>query len=596
MSYLVLARKSRPQSFAEVVGQKAVVKTLQNSIARERIAHAILFSGVRGVGKTTLARLMAKAINCQAAPAQRPCNTCQPCQDIAAGRALDLVEIDGASNRGIQEIRELKENIKFMPAHSAYKVIIIDEVHMLTTEAFNALLKTLEEPPAHVYFMFATTEIHKIPITILSRCQQYELKKISAAELGAHFRNLAEAEGVTIDPAALALIVREAAGSIRDGLSLLDQMFSFGEENISLADVVEVLGLINHQSIMALTRALLQGEKKQVFSCLEEVFAQGANLKRFVEDLLDNFRNLLLCSIRGGTELVDIADEELANLQEIAATCTPETVHLKLSLLMEAAEALQYAPQPRLTLEISLLKIIEASNVTPLSALLGQLGTILPQLQELDNIQAATVKTERAIPAAPAPEIPPSLEKTEKKTLPKEPGEKSEPPAPHPVSSVPVITHDTVAEQPSPTEPPEETVLAGDELQHRWSDFIDFLEKDTIWLGSTVRGAEKHELEISDVSATLHLHFSDRENSNLLAQPENLQRLTRLALDFFGKNLTVELHRPEKNEETDKNSPRVRRNELARNPLVRMTEEVFHGQVAAIRLSSLQPNSDKKGK
>ena len=209
MSYLVLARKSRPKRFSEVVGQKAVIRTLQNALAQDRVAHAMIFSGVRGVGKTTLARIMAKALNCeQGSPQSEPCNECHPCKEISVGGSVDLIEIDGASNRGIQEIRELKENIRFMPTGSRYKIIIIDEVHMLTTEAFNALLKTLEEPPEHVYFMFATTEMHRVPVTILSRCQRCELKRIASGELAAHFKAITEGEKVEMDQAALNIIVR----------------------------------------------------------------------------------------------------------------------------------------------------------------------------------------------------------------------------------------------------------------------------------------------------------------------------------------------------------------------------------------------------
>ncbi len=598
MSYLVLARKSRPQSFAEVVGQRAVVKTLKNSIVRGRIAHAILFSGVRGVGKTTLARIMAKAINCQASLANRPCNDCPSCLNINSGQTLDLVEIDGASNRGIQEIRELRENIKFMPAHSAHKVIIIDEVHMLTTEAFNALLKTLEEPPAHVYFMFATTEIHKIPVTILSRCQQYELKKISASELTAHFSKLAEMEGVSIEPAALALIVREAAGSVRDGLSLLDQMFSYGDETLSLSDVTEVLGLVDRDLIMALTGSLLAGKRKEVFSCLDTVFSHGVNTRRFVEDLLDNFRNLLFCSIRGCEVLVDVGEEEYARLQSLALEYAPETIHLKLTLLMEVFEALHHAANPRLVLEIALLKIIEAKNVTPLSSLLGQLATLSPQLAELDQLRLQAVKTEPAcLPkkAVTKESIPPAKQQKQKKGSIKKNGERAR--------SGPALS-----KEPPPLEQQEDdsSLLGGaetaietekksldpDSFQKSWPDFLEFLEKDTIWLASVMSSAKKYELNCSDGQLVLDLSFSDWEDAALLDRQENFQRFTTLLFDFFREKITIQLHRPQRTEETDGNSPRARRNKLMRDPLVKMAEDVFRGKVSAVRLSTLQ-NSGK---
>ena len=377
MSYLVLARKSRPQDFNQVVGQVPVVKTLRNSLIRDRIAHAILFSGVRGVGKTTLARIMAKAINCEHKIDGNPCNKCRSCIEITAGSSLDLYEIDGASNRGIQEIRELKEKIRFLPTSSKYKIIIIDEVHMLTTEAFNALLKTLEEPPAHVFFMFATTELHKIPITILSRCQRYELKRVAAEDLGAHFKKLAEAEGVAIDQAALDLIVRESEGSVRDGLSLLDQVFSYGEKEIAVDDVIEVLGLVSRDIILGITTALLEKNPGAALQALDETFSFGVDLKRFSGDLLSAFRTLILCKIDGCQELIDIPPQELAEFKKLAEQFSPDTIHMKLNLLMQGVEEMRYSSQPRLALESTFLKIIQADDVVPISTLLGKLDSLL---------------------------------------------------------------------------------------------------------------------------------------------------------------------------------------------------------------------------
>jgi DNA polymerase III subunit gamma/tau len=286
VSYLVLARKSRPQTFGEVVGQKAVVRTLQNGLTLNRVPHALIFSGVRGTGKTTLARIMAKALNCEQGPAAEPCNRCRSCREITEGTSIDLQEVDGASNRGIQEIRELKEKIRFMPTSSRYKIIIIDEVHMLTTEAFNALLKTLEEPPPHVYFMFATTELHKVPITILSRCQRYELKRLSHRELADHFSRLAEAEGVQVTPEGLDMIVREAGGSVRDGLSLLDQIFSYCGREVKTEDVIDVLGLVSHRLVAAMGSALLKGDLRTIYTLLDEIYLHGTDIKRFSNDLV----------------------------------------------------------------------------------------------------------------------------------------------------------------------------------------------------------------------------------------------------------------------------------------------------------------------
>jgi DNA polymerase-3 subunit gamma/tau len=576
MSYLVLARKARPQSFDQVIGQRPVVTTLKNSITRGRVAHAILFSGVRGVGKTTLARIMAKAINCQADPGDRPCNQCASCQQITSGSSLDLYEIDGASNRGIQEIRELKEKIRFLPTSSPFKIIIIDEVHMLTTEAFNALLKTLEEPPAHVYFMFATTEIHKIPITILSRCQQYELKRISAKELSDHFLRLVNAEGFAIEPSALSLIVREAGGSVRDGLSLLDQMFSYGETKITNKDVVDVLGLVNRDVLMRLTRALLDGTRNEVFFALEEIFDFGMDLKRFVEDIMDHFRTLLLCKVEGCTELLDLPTEELAQFQELASGYSLETVHLKLSLLMAMTEDLKFSAQPRLTLETSFLKIIEASNVVPVASLLGHLDAVLS-----------------ALPTKPIPlqevlkEKQPAESKKKTESITPEPDSADSHRRPEPVSSRPEERESKkspeITEKSPPTKPlaihPHERDVRKD-----WLDFINYVKDRKVWMAQDLQRADAIK---QDIEGELRLTYSDPANCSLLRQKENHQLLTEFALDFFQKPLKVRFVLPKIDDSPDANgdeSPHRKRQQLVNDPLVVMAAEIFNGQVGDIRI------------
>ncbi len=584
MSYLVLARKARPQTFDQVIGQRPVVTTLRNSIIRNRVAHAILFSGVRGVGKTTLARIMAKAINCHAPdPSLRPCDQCPSCRQIATGASLDLYEIDGASNRGIQEIRELKEKIRFLPTTSQYKIIIIDEVHMLTTEAFNALLKTLEEPPAHVYFMFATTEIHKIPITILSRCQQYELKRISARELYDHFSRLVSDEGFTIDPSALSLIVREAGGSVRDGLSLLDQMFSYGEKNISNKDVVEVLGLVSREVLMRLTRALLDGNKGEVFINLQEIFDFGMDLKRFVEDLMDHFRTLLLCKIEGCNELIDLPDEEMQEFENLAINYTSETLHLKLSLLMAMADELKFSTQPRLTLETSFLKIIEASNVVPVTTLLSRLEAMLAALpakptplQELvQDQQPDTVKkkVEPPVPATPQPE---SAQVEAKEAEPESPQAdadlQAEPPPPQQQKVAPPQT------KPLEIRPHEK------DIRKDWLDFIKYVKERKVWMAQDLQRADTIK---QDIKGELHLSFSDPANCSVLRQKENHQLLTEFALDFFQKPLKVRFIMPKIEETSDGDgdeSPHRKRQQLVNDPLVVMAAEIFNGQVGDIRI------------
>ena len=339
---------------------------------------------------------MAKALNCEQGP-HPPLQHLPVLQRNISGSALDLLEIDGASNRGIQEVRELKDKIKFMPASSRYKIVIIDEVHMLTNEAFNALLKTLEEPPAHVYFMFATTELHKIPVTILSRCQRFELQRVGSADLTAHFGNLAQSEGIDLEPAALSLIVREAEGSVRDGLSLLDQVLSYGESPITDRDVVEVLGLVKRDVIIGITEALLSGDRSKAIEMLGEAFNFGMDIKRFVGDLLECFRSLLLIKIGNCDHLLNINETETSQFKQLANRYPSESIHLKLNQLMRTADDIRHSFQPRLMLETAFLSIIASTDVVGIDTLLSKIDSALqtlPDCQEKGQ-QTPSPKTSR---------------------------------------------------------------------------------------------------------------------------------------------------------------------------------------------------------
>jgi len=585
MSYLVLARKSRPQTFAEVVGQRPVVKTLQNSLARKRVAHAILFSGVRGVGKTTLARLMAKAINCTGETENPPCNVCASCREITAGNSLDLHEIDGASNRGIQEIRDLKDKIRFLPTSSRFKIIIIDEVHMLTTEAFNALLKTLEEPPAHVYFMFATTELHKIPITILSRCQQYELKRVSAAELSDHFHRLAFSEGFEIEPAAMALIVREAEGSVRDGLSLLDQVFSFGEKLISTGDVVEVLGLVDRDVLMRLTAGLLDGDRRAALIALDEIFAFGMDIKRFTADLMNCFRNLILTRIQGCDALLDLPEQEIILLRETAQRYSVETLHLKLNLLMEAVEEIRYSTQPRLALETAFLKIIEAGNVIPVSSLLGHLEKFIGKGQAEvapappDLTPPPGTRQQPATSGADAAEITAKTTHTipEKPAVKDTPTEQESTPASTAVQSTSAMVAPPAPQKIVEIHPHEK------DIRRDWLEFVKYVRTNKVWMAQDLQRADS----VKQRDKEMHLHYSDPANCSLLRQKENRQLLTEYFLDFFQKDLKIRFIIPDQQDAAETpgaDTPQSKRQQLANDPLVIMAAEVFSGQVGDIRI------------
>ncbi len=606
MSYLVLARKARPQTFDEVVGQRPVVKTLQNSLLRDRVAHAILFSGVRGVGKTTLARIMAKALNCEQGPARNPCNVCESCRTITAGSAIDLYEIDGASNRGIQEIRELKEKIRFLPTSSRYKIIIIDEVHMLTNEAFNALLKTLEEPPAHVYFMFATTELHKIPITILSRCQRYELKRVAPMDLGGHLQRLATEEGVRIEEGALDLIVREADGSVRDGLSLLDQVFSFGEKEISTDDVIQVLGLVSREVVLKLTRALLDQDPATAFQALDEIFSFGMDLKRFTADLLGCFRALILCKIKGCDELLDISAQELVVFQELADRHSTQTLHMKLTLLMQGVGEMRHSGQPRLSMETTFLKIIQSSDVTPVTTLLSRLDNLLAGGAGQDNGPMGARVGEGARTVAPVPKKKqPSPPVADKKVIYKQVVGVRDQVAEPAISAALVTppdpngTEQNVSEgeippdgRPAPPSQPEgipdETPAQRVESHQRsvrrdWMDFIAYVRERSVWMAQDLQRADSAKEQGNE----LLLHYVDPANCSMLRKDDSRKSITEFALDFFQKDLSVRFVLPDHDSEAGhegKESPLKERHLLANDPLVLMTAEIFNGQIADIRV------------
>ena len=619
MSYLVLARKYRPQTFAEVVGQKPVVKTLQNSIKRNRVAHAILFSGVRGVGKTTLARIMAKALNCETGPTPVPCNNCLSCTQIMSGSSLDLHEIDGASNRGIQEVRELKDKIKYLPTSARYKVIIIDEVHMLTTEAFNALLKTLEEPPEHVYFIFATTELHKIPITILSRCQRYELQRVGSELLGAHLLELASSEKVEIEKAALNLIVREAEGSVRDGLSLLDQVLSYGESPITSTDVVEVLGLVDREVLVSITRALLDGDRQAALENLAETFRYGMDIKRFLADLLDCFRTLLLLKIDGCETLIDLPEEELQTFKEIAPLHSTETIHQKLNLLMKTAEDIRFSFQPQLSLETSFISIIESGNVVGLTNLLSQIDSAIESLPEQTagpqpdsatppSVDSTSDSKKNSLIQADQPNVKTATDSAAEtsETQPRELGSQQDEVSfsegepvqaveePPPIEDeIPVMSHQQDGPPPEEVAPPEGTGSQHEapaekrDIRKNWLEFVSYVKQRREWMAQNLQQAAS----VKEEGQELILEFEDPAECTLLRGRENRQTLTEYVLDFFQRSYIIHVVSPDngdENGEQDAEGPKKRRQQLATNPLVRMTEEIFNGQVGDIRIG---PNS-----
>lgn len=380
MSYQVIARKYRPQRFADVVGQEHVTDTLSHAIEQSRIAHAYLFCGPRGTGKTTVARIFAKCLNCTGGPKVDFDESDSKCIEITEGRSLDVMEIDGASNNGVEQVRELRETCKYAPASSKFKIYIIDEVHMLSTAAFNALLKTLEEPPAHVKFMFATTDPEKVLPTILSRCQRFDLRRIPTSLIVKHLSWIAGREQVTIDEAALYAIARGADGGMRDAESALDQLISFCGSKIEEPDVLSMFGLTAQGQILSLSGAVLVGEIQTALQQLHDLAQKGKDLGRLLGDLLNHFRNLLLFQVsRGDMTLLEVSEAEAASLKEQAAMATPEGFTRILEVLTDTEMRLRDTASKKILLEVALLKAIEARSAVNLDAVLKQLNSLRGQ-------------------------------------------------------------------------------------------------------------------------------------------------------------------------------------------------------------------------
>lgn len=383
MEYRVLSRKWRPQNFEDVVGQDAVVQTLVNAIRQKRIAHAFIFSGPRGIGKTSIARIFSRALNCERGPTETPCNECANCREITDGIAIDVHEIDGASNRGIDEIRELRENVKFSPVSSRYKIYIIDEVHMLTREAFNALLKTLEEPPSHVIFIFATTETHKVPSTILSRCQCFDFHRISLKGIADNLRKICDAENIAVSEAGLTWIAEAADGSARDAQSILDQVISYAGAEIKDDDVQNLLGLSDRRFLHRFSAAVLEKNAAECLQAVDEAYYAGVDLKFFYQMLLSHFRNLLLVKILGDAkDLVQLCANDLALMRQQIEKCSRETIQQYLDILMAEDEAIRKSANPRLNLETVLIKLAYLEPVIPIEKILGRLENIERRLFE----------------------------------------------------------------------------------------------------------------------------------------------------------------------------------------------------------------------
>ena len=555
VEYLVLARKCRPQNFEEVVGQDHAVKTLRNAIHQGRIAHAFIFSGPRGVGKTTVARILAKALNCEKGPAEAPCNECSNCREITEGIAMDVREIDGASNRGIDEIRELRENVKFSPLSSRYKLYIIDEVHMLTREAFNALLKTLEEPPAHVIFVFATTEIQKIPATILSRCQCFEFRRISLKQIKDSLRRISEKEGVQISEKGLAWVAEAGDGSLRDAQSILDQIISYAGFEIRDQDVEDILGLTDRRFLFRFSKAVFERNAGLCLKIIEEGYYAGLDMKYFYQMLIGHFRNLLLTKIVGKDhDLFDLGDEETANLSMQTEGVSQETIQRLLDILMAEEENVKRSQNPRINLEMVLVRMAYLEPMIAIDKWLSRMEGLEKRLASGGTVQIKPssygVREASALPSR-GREVAKAAES----------------------GMVGEAHHGHDAAE-------------GKIMEDIWEDLKGFVKKQSYPLFSKIEACVFLGYENRRLSIGFHKDYIFLDDITEKAQKE---RLTEISKAYFGDDVTVIIesldteqysrHNKNHNSVTNNNKNNDTRRDALNHPLLQKVLDVFDGAV-----------------
>ncbi len=555
MSYEVIARKWRPKSFNELIGQNHVSQTLVNALKNDRLPQALLFNGPRGTGKTSSARIFASTLRCPNIKDFSPCGTCAECNEISSGKSVNVIEVDGASNNGVESIRELRDSVNYLPPSGKYKIYIIDEVHMLSTSAFNALLKTLEEPPAHVIFIMATTELHKVPNTILSRCQKFDFRRVSSQEIVSSLENICTKENIKFESEALWNIARQADGSMRDSQSLLDQVISFCDNNIQTEQTVEALGLTDRKWVIAALTSIISRDHDKILNVLKTVNLSGQDPNLFIKDLLQEIRNTLICKLNPeiANSIIDLSNTAISELETIAASLSEEDLHLLFDMTLKGAQDVTRSSSTHLVLEMLLLRLASA-----------------PRIQ---HIESMTLPNQTAAPIK---------KNISKKTVEVQPQKLATPPTPAPK---PVVTQKVVETT------TKEPVTEASSQQEQWNELVTKIET----LNPVVAAKLKHSYLIDKTNDIITVGISPKMKflTEQVKDKEFVGKIQNYVATLWGKRYNFEFQEmaEKKNNMTpnklklhkEKTAEIELRNKIENHPIIKKVHDVFKTEIVSIK-------------